>query len=134
MDSKELEEYLANVQSNLDALNQKLVDISNGESYTKALLQTETERLESIKNDIRNETGIDPNDKDALDSYYTNLKKEASDLIMDLNSINNLDEIIDKVNTLNQEDLGTYSVPTETMQSVEQLLDKYGIVVPEQGE
>ena len=134
MDSKELEEYLANVQSNLDVLNQKLVDISNGESYTKALLQTETERLESIKNDIRNETGIDPNDKDALDSYYTNLKKEASDLIMDLNSINNLDEIIDKVNTLNQEDLGTYSVPTETMQSVEQLLDKYGIVVPEQGE
>ena len=134
MDSKELEEYLANVQSNLDALNQKLVDISNGESYTKALLQTETERLESIKNDIRNETGIDPNDKDALDSYYTDLKKEASDLIMDLNSINNLDEIIDKVNTLNQEDLGTYSVPTETMQSVEQLLDKYGIVVPEQGE
>lgn len=134
MDSKELEEYLANVQSNLDALNQKLVDISNGESYTKALLQTETERLESIKNDIRNETGIDPNDKDALDSYYTNLKKEASELIMDLNSINNLDEIIDKVNTLNQEDLGTYSVPTETMQSVEQLLDKYGIVVPEQGE
>ena len=134
MDSKELEEYLANVQSNLDALNQKLVDISNGESYTKALLQTETERLESIKNDIRNETGIDPNDKDALDSYYTNLKKEASDLILDLNSINNLDEIIDKVNTLNQEDLGTYSVPTETMQSVEQLLDKYGIVVPEQGE
>lgn len=134
MDSKELEEYLANVQSNLDALNQKLVDISNGESYTKALLQTETERLESIKNDIRNETGIDPNDKDALDSYYTNLKKEASDLIMDLNSIDNLDEIINKVNTLNQEDLGTYSVPTETMQSVEQLLDKYGIVVPEQGE
>ena len=134
MDSKELEEYLANVQSNLDVLNQKLVDISNGESYTKALLQTETERLESIKNDIRNETGIDPNDKDALDSYYTNLKKEASDLILDLNSINNLDEIIDKVNTLNQEDLGTYSVPTETMQSVEQLLDKYGIVVPEQGE
>jgi len=134
MDSKELEEYLANVQSNLDVLNQKLVDISNGESYTKALLQTETERLESIKNDIRNETGIDPNDKDALDSYYTNLKKEASELIMDLNSINNLDEIIDKVTTLNQEDLGTYSVPTETMQSVEQLLDKYGIVVPEQGE
>ena len=134
MDSKELEEYLANVQSNLDVLNQKLVDISNGESYTKALLQTETERLESIKNDIRNETGIDPNDKDALDSYYTNLKKEASDLIMDLNSIDNLDEIINKVNTLNQEDLGTYSVPTETMQSVEQLLDKYGIVVPEQGE
>lgn len=134
MDSKELEEYLANVQSNLDALNQKLVDISNGESYTKALLQTETERLESIKNDIRNETGIDPNDKDALDSYYTNLKKEASDLIMDLNSIDNLDEIINKVNTLNQEDLGTYSVPTETMQSVEQLLDKYGIVVPKQGE
>lgn len=134
MDSKELEEYLANVQSNLDVLNQKLVDISNGESYTKALLQTETERLESIKNDIRNETGIDPNDKDALDSYYTNLKKEASDLIMDLNSIDNLDEIINKVNTLNQEDLGTYSVPTETMQSVEQLLGKYGIVVPEQGE
>lgn len=134
MSPEEIEQYLANTQNQLDSLNQKLVDISNSKSYNEALLQTETEHLCDLKDSILATTGINPDDQQALNEFYGKIKSETEDLISDYNSIQGLQEVLTRIESTNKEDLSSISVPQNVLDSLNKLVNDYGITIPEEGE